>query len=221
MPSYLDTLYSEKTKPLTAYPQQLCRYLVSRFEIVRGSKILDVGCGRGDFLNAFKSCGMEVYGVDHDPSGAKFAQEGVVKYADLERGDFPFADNTFDVVFSKSVIEHLSDPAHFIKESWRVLKPGGRIIVMTPDWVTQMKTFYDDYTHRQPYTVRGIKSLLDIFGFQSAQAEIFYQLPILWQYPALKIVSRCLQCVVPVTLKSKIKFVRWSVELMILGTAVR
>jgi len=92
---------------------------------------------------------------------------------------------------------------------------------MTPDWLTQMKTFYDDYTHRQPYTAKSIKYVLDVFGFQGAQAEIFYQLPIVWRYPMIKMISRCLQLVVPVTTKSKIKFIRWSVELMVLGTGVK
>ena len=222
MPSYLNVVYDEKVKPLTEYPRQLCSHLVSRFEIVPGAKLLDVGCGRGDFLNGFESCGLDAYGADHDPSGAKFAGDAVVKHADLEKGDFPFADNTFDVVFSKSVIEHLSDPVKFISETRRVIQPGGRIIVMTPDWHSAMKVFFDDYTRRRPYTVTARKSLLDILGFQNTQAELFYQLPVLWRYPWLKIISRCLQLVVPVRSKrSRIKFVRWSVELMVLGTGVK
>jgi len=126
MPGYLDIVYDEKLRPLTAYPRALCAYLVSRFKIAQGAKLLDVGCGRGDFLNGFKSCGLEAFGADHDPSGAKVAPDVVVRHADLEKGEFPFADNTFDVVFSKSVIEHLSDPVNFIAETRRVLKPGGQ-----------------------------------------------------------------------------------------------
>lgn len=221
MAGYLETVYNEKTRPLTIYPEQLAAHLVKRFNIPAGAKLLDVGCGRGDFLNGFRNCGLDALGVDHDPSGAKVGKDVVVKYADVEKGEFPFEDSTFDVVYSKSVIEHLSDPTHFIKETRRILKPGGRIIVMTPDWVTTMKIFYDDHTHRQPYTVRGIKNLLDIFGFDNTHAEIFYQLPVLWKFPFLKIISRILQLFVPVPLKSKIKFVRWSVELMILGTGIK
>ena len=92
---------------------------------------------------------------------------------------------------------------------------------MTPDWVSQMKTFFDDYTHRQPYTVSAVKDIMGIFGFKNAESEFFYQLPILWKYPALKIVSCILRLFVPVTAKSNIKFIRWSSELMILGNGVK
>ena len=48
---------------------------------------------------------------------------------------------------------------------------------MTPDWISQMKIFFDDYTHRQPYTVTAVKDILNIFGFREVNSEIFYQLP--------------------------------------------
>jgi hypothetical protein len=84
-----------------------------------------------------------------------------------------------------------------------------------------MKIYFDDHTHRQPYTVTGVSDLLKIKGFQDVHAELFYQLPVLWKYPALKILSHILQWTVPVTTKSKIKFIRWSIELMVLGTGIK
>ena len=93
--------------------------------------------------------------------------------------------------------------------------------MMTPDWPSMMKIFFDDYSHRQPYSRTALKDLLEMFKFQGVSVEIFYQLPVLWRYPALKLVSRILQWVVPVTVKSPVKFIRWSVELMILGTGLK
>jgi 2-polyprenyl-3-methyl-5-hydroxy-6-metoxy-1,4-benzoquinol methylase len=221
MSGYVSTIYDEKVRPKTAYPFELCAHLVQRFQISKKAKILDVGCGRGDFLEAFQAQGLEASGIDREPSAASVAPSVAVKYCDLEKDTFPFADGTFDVVFSKSVLEHLFNPEKFLLECKRILKPGGRIILMTPDWVSQMKIFFDDYSHRQPYTVTGVKDALEIFGFKETQAELFYQLPVLWRYPALKILSRILQWVVPVTTKSRIKFIRWSIELMVLGTGVK
>ena len=206
MSGYIDTIYNENLRPITSYPDELIAHLCGRFNIKKGEKILDVGCGRGDFLNAFKSYGLKVYGVDREPAGAKVSVDVEIKYGDLEKSAFPFQDETFDVVFSKSVIEHLSDPELFISESRRVLKPGGRIITMVPDWVSCMKIYFDDHTHRQPYTVVALRDLLKIKGFQDVHAERFYQLPVLWRYPALKIFSKILQVLVPVTTQSKIKF---------------
>ncbi|MBF0595257.1 MAG: methyltransferase domain-containing protein [Candidatus Omnitrophica bacterium] len=220
MAGYIETIYDENVRPRTEYPQQLCAHLMSRFQIPRGARILDAGCGRGDFLNGFQLHGLEVFGVDAEPASVK-VNGAVVKCAELENGALPFTDNYFDVVFSKSVIEHLFNPEKFVSECRRVLKPGGRIIMMTPDWESTMKVFFDDYSHRQPYTRTALKDLLTMFKFREVSAEIFYQLPVVWRYPALKIVSRILQLIVPVTAKSPVKFIRWSVELMVLGTGIK
>lgn len=221
MKGYIETVYDDNIRPRTDYPKKLCRHLVDRFKFPQGGRILDLGCGRGEFLEGFKENGLEVFGLDRDPNAAKCTNVVEVKTCDFEKHKFPYPDNTFDIVFSKSVVEHFFDPENFILESFRVLKPGGRIVMMTPDWKSTVKIFFDDYTHRQPYTTTAAKELLDIFGFQKTQAEIFYQLPILWQYPVLKVFSRILQVIVPVTAKSRIKFIRWSVELMVLATGVK
>jgi len=213
MTGYLKTVYDEKKRPKTTYPAELASYLIKRYSIRRGSRFLDVGCGRGDFLDAFEKQGLDISGLDHE----SYTKDTRVRLCDLEKEAFPFREGEFDVVFTKSVIEHLFDPALFLTECKRVLKPGGRILILTPDWISQMKIFFDDYTHRQPYTTAGLKEAMEIFGFKEVQSELFYQLPVLWRVPALKIVSRFIQGVVPVTAKSSVKFIRWSVELMILG----
>ncbi len=221
MPAYVDTIYNEQSRPYTKYPSQLCAYLFNRFGMKRNDKILEVGCGRGDFLKGFKDQGLDVYGLDREKSNSMLLKDIEVLSADIEAEAFPCEDAIFDVVFCKSLIEHLFDPENLMRESIRVLKPGGRFIIMTPDWASLMKIFFDDYTHRQPYTVEAVRDIFNIFGFNEVSSEIFYQLPILWKHPALKIASAAIRLVVPVTVKSNIKFVRWSVELMILGTGVK
>jgi 2-polyprenyl-3-methyl-5-hydroxy-6-metoxy-1,4-benzoquinol methylase len=71
MPGYIDVVYNENVRPITVYPQQLCAHLVSRFQISQGAKILDVGCGRGDFLNGFRAEGLDAHGLDREPSGVR------------------------------------------------------------------------------------------------------------------------------------------------------
>lgn len=221
MRSYIDVVYDEKVRPYTRYPLQLCNYLFQRFNMKKGDELLDVGCGRGDFLRGFKDLGLVAQGLDIEKSHSPILEDIELRCANFESEPFPFDSDMFDVVFSKSVIEHLFNPENFMRESYRVLKPGGRIILMTPDWISQMKIFFDDHTHRQPYTVASVKDILNIFGFREVSSVIFYQLPLLWRYPFLKILSRILRLFVPVTTKSRIKFVRWSVELMIQGTGIK
>lgn len=103
-----------------------------------GFKALDLGCGDGRLLEYFSSVGMDVTGTvllsDEDyirtrrlPHGLKI-RSGV----DLNRV-LPFADASFDLVYSTEVIEHLESHSVFISESARVLKKGGYLILTTPN----------------------------------------------------------------------------------------
>ena len=192
-----------------------------RFNMEKGQRLVDIGCGRGDFLYNFKKLGLTASGVEHEYFPSDFLKDIDVRYADIERDPIPFDDKTFDVVFSKSVIEHMNDPINFLSEIHRILKPGGIAIIMAPDWISNMKIYFDDHTHRTPYTVDSMRDALKMFGFINVNSELFYQLPILWRYPSLKLLSWTIRLLLPVTLKSKMKFIRWSSELMVLGYGIK
>jgi len=224
---YISVVYDEKRTPISNYPSKLAVYLINRFKIEKGAKLLEIGYGRGDFLEAFQNSGLDCHGVDicsHSLRNERFFK---VKCADAAKDKLPYDDGAFDVVYHKSLLEHLGDPDNLMKETFRVLKPGGRIIILTPDWVSQMKVFYEDFTHSKPYDKTSLKDLLTVYGFSKVETELFYQLPALWKYPSLKILSRLSQMLLStpnarkLTELTKIKFFRWSVELMVLGAAVK
>ncbi len=78
-------------------------------------------------LNA--GCGIDLeYGTDFIDL---YPQNEKVKKCDLDKDRIPFDDNTFDEVYSKCVFEHLTNPSNFMKESHRVLKPGGKLNIIT------------------------------------------------------------------------------------------
>jgi len=114
-----------------------------------------------------------------------------------------------------------------MKETYRILKPGGIVIILTPDWVSQMKVFYDDFTHSRPYSKTSLNDILSVYGFLKVRTELFKQLPVLWKYPFLKIFSEFFRLFLStplarkITNLTKIKFIRWSVELMVLGYALK
>jgi len=223
--NYVSTIYDEKRTPRTDYPKQLIKYLSKRFNLNGNVKLLELGCGRCDFLYEFQNLGFECEGLDRDEFSIKNSYGLEVKQCDLARDVFPYADNSFDVVYHKSVIEHVYDPEHLMSETFRILKPGGKVIILTPDWHTQWKNFYEDYTHSRPFDVTALNDLLNVHGYKNIDVGKFYQLPILWKIPVIKILSRIIQLVTNVcggrwlTEKTGIKFFRWSVELMILGYA--
>lgn len=227
MSDYLAVVYDEDRTPRTDYPFQMVSYLFTRFHLQKGQKLLEIGCGRGEFLDAFQQLGMNCYGVDLSDHG--FCQLSNIQVAkvDISQDALPFENSSFDIVYHKSLIEHLYSPDHLMKETCRVLKPGGRVIILTPDWVSQMKVFYEDYTHSRPYTVTALSDLLKVFEFNKIETELFYQLPVLWCFPKLKIISLFLRIILSthaaryLTNITKIKFFRFSVELMVLGTGIK
>ena len=96
------------------------------------SLVLDVGCSRGDPDLPSMYTGRGVIGADMDVLGLRandMADGCVLAPMDV----LPFADNSFDVVVCKWVVEHLEDPAGAFAECARVLKPGGAIAVLTPN----------------------------------------------------------------------------------------
>src|SRR6266851_1215282 len=101
-----------------------------------GSKgtLLDIGCGSGDFLLRMRTLGWTVKGVEPDPLARRHAVEVLgldVAGGTLEEARFP--DNSFDALTMSHVVEHLIDPVQTFSECRRILKTGGKLVVMTPN----------------------------------------------------------------------------------------
>ena len=128
---------------------------------------------------------------------------------------FPIDDNSIDVVISISTFEHVDFFWLTFLEILRVLKKDGLLITYTPDWETQFKNFYDDETHVKPYTTISLKQTHLKHGYNFLFTEKFYQLPITWKYPIVKLFCKLIALMTPI--RSKNKFLRFSKELMILS----
>ena len=95
------------TYPLTAYPSKLINYLIKRYELKKKSKILEIGCGRGEFLNEFIKQGIQGFGAAISNYAQSFCPDAKITTIDLENERLPYDDNEFDIIYSKSFIEHL------------------------------------------------------------------------------------------------------------------
>jgi len=203
--TYLDVFYHSDAG---GYPKLLAKYLVFKYlNHAYDRTMLDIGTGKGDMAKAFEAHGLQVTGINKSE-------------CDLETEPLQFARETFDYVFSKSCIEHIWNTDHLLAETYRVLKPGGRAIFMTPDWATDYKMFYDDPTHVKPFTQKGLRTAFIIAGFKNVKVEGFYQLPFLWRHRCLTFIVRLIQ-LLPDSWKYKrngeqIVWIRHSKERMIL-----
>lgn len=219
---YVAVVYNEQDRPLTAYPNQLASYLFERYDLKMGQKFLDIGCGRGEFLRGFMGCGVEGYGVDRSRVAEKYCPEAELRTADLENEGLPYEDNFFDVVYSKSVIEHFYYPEKIVQEMYRVLKPGGIVITLCPDWEFNYRIYFEDYTHRTPFMQSSLRDIQLIHGFENIQIERFRQLPILWGTGrALLPLAELTRVFAPSFLRNHSKWVRFSKEIMLLSSATK
>lgn len=97
-------------------------------------RVLDVGCGNGDFLIAARAFGWSPTGIDFDESAVARANE--MPGVSARAGDLVscgFESESFDAVVLNNVIEHLPNTAEVFAECRRVLRPGGRLVMMTPN----------------------------------------------------------------------------------------
>lgn len=219
---YLKTLYSKNEKGENDYPQMLCKYVYDNCFKGIGKKLLDIGFGKGNHLIGFSRLGLDVSGIDNHKSVLKNT-----KYCDLEKENIPFDSNHFDFIFSKSVLEHIINTNNVLRESLRVLKPYGMAIFLVPDFKSQDKDFWDDYTHIHPFTKKSLRNALLISGFSHVECEYFFQLPLIWKYPWLRYFIKIVN-LFPDSFKWKNReqtlhrsWVRFAKEKMLLAIAIK
>ena len=114
MADYLNVIYDKKIRPINTYPGKLIDYLINRYKLEKGLKLLEPGLGRGEFLMEFKKRGMECYGVDISSfAGSNLKDINIQTGVDFDKDKLPYEDNFFDIIYSKSLMEHLSNPENF------------------------------------------------------------------------------------------------------------
>ncbi len=221
--NYLKTIYNTENRPQTDYPKKLISYLIKRFNLEKNKKVLELGCGRGDFLNEFVNSGFEGHGTDISEYSNQFFPNLHLKKVDMANEKLPYKDNFFDIIYSKSIIEHFYYPEKVFQEAYRVLKPGGIIITLTPEWNYIYKSFYEDFTHRVPFTKVSLRDIHLMSNFKSISVESFKQLPILFEknlsYYLFSFLSYLTRVIVPDYFRMKNKWIRFSKEVMLLSVA--
>ena len=155
--------------------------------------VVDLGCGRGEFLELLKETNVEGKGVDENPSMVQSCKE---KGLDVHTGDvFSYlsnsTSNSIGGIFSAQLIEHL--PPHtikiFLEECFRALNSDGRLLIETinPESVTAFISFYRDLTHQKPIHPKTLDFMLRAAGFRDV--AIRYTSPVSERARLLSITS--------------------------------
>jgi 2-polyprenyl-3-methyl-5-hydroxy-6-metoxy-1,4-benzoquinol methylase len=141
-------------------------------------RLLEVGCGSGLMLKAMQDRGWDVVGVDPDPIAIKNAKsKGLIVYQGILT-DQKFKNDSFDAIALSHVIEHVPDPLSLLKECERILKPGGHLVLITPNTNSLCHQLYKtDWRSLEPprhlyiFNLETLKQLSRKAGFQNIKME--------------------------------------------------
>ena len=168
-----DNYYKADYIPDTSRPiiwREIVNFL-SKF-IPRDATVVDLGAGYCDFINNIEA--STKYAVDISPELQDFAAPDVKKI-NSEAWDLgQIKDGSIDVVHASNLFEHFTDEEldRVMREVKRVLKPGGRLILMQPNFRYAYKSYFDDHTHKKVFTHVSLENFLVSYGF-----SVVYKMP--------------------------------------------
>jgi SAM-dependent methyltransferase len=153
----------------------LDRYAPYAARFSPGSRVLDLGCGRGEFLQLLKQHGADGVGVDADEEMIAAVREKGLNAQQAEVHEFlKKHPDEFDGVFAAHLIEHLRPEqfAELARLAVRALRPGGRLILVTPNphnLSMQLHEFWTDLQHVRFYTPEIVRWVVHEAGLQSIE----------------------------------------------------
>ena len=154
------------------------------------ARILEVGCDHAVMLRMLEKAGHEMHGVDVNEDAVRLANHPRVRYGNADA--IPHQGNTFDVCIASHVIEHLEEPHRLVIEAHRVLKPGGKLILIYPWELFRGMTIIPDVIfrgkpwrllkeiHRHIFYPKNIQAMARISAFSHVRSKLFWGFPFIF-----------------------------------------
>jgi demethylmenaquinone methyltransferase/2-methoxy-6-polyprenyl-1,4-benzoquinol methylase len=168
---YLSTVY-DRVNPFV-WTEGMRDQALAWFDVDAGDRVLDVGCGTGFATEGLLAHTDDVHGLDQsahqlEQAYDKFGKRGPVRFyrGDAER--LPFRDDSFDALWSSGSIEYWPNPVDALAECRRVVKPGGPVLVVGPDYPNNtllqkladaIMLFYDESEADRMFREAGFESV--------------------------------------------------------------
>jgi 2-polyprenyl-3-methyl-5-hydroxy-6-metoxy-1,4-benzoquinol methylase len=199
---YPGEYYGEPGRKFQGFIERLVRMVGERHiafltrELRPGSRVLDLGCGRGVILGALADRGFEVHGVELSAAAARGADPRAEIRIAARLEDAGYPDAFFDQVVIWHVFEHLADPRATLATVHRIIVPGGRLIVALPNFsslqarCTGRAWFHLDLPrHLYHYPLAALRQLLAQAGFEIESEHHFSlrQNPFGWVQSAMNL----------------------------------
>lgn len=170
--SYLDEMAAQgyRMDAIDDFHRFMLPWLLASHGVAREATVLDIGAGHGHCLVPLHEGGWRrLVALDVDPRNfAEFASRFGIEslLCDVARERIGLPDASVGAVLCFHLIEHLPDPRNLLSECSRLLRPGGRLFLVTPDWRKQYRTFWRDPTHLRPFDKEAIARLLRMHGLE-------------------------------------------------------
>jgi len=174
----------ERTYPETpdvpTFQHHLARYEFLLPMIQKSDEILETGCGAGYGSRMLSERARSVVAIDYSPAALDYARSRYgapnLKYLLMNCHRLGFAAGSFDLVVSFEVFEHLEEPQDYLSECRRVLRPGGRLVVSTPNrssWDIHMRSIRKAYDYH--VNMVDLKQLRRLLKSCFSRVEIYSQ----------------------------------------------
>lgn len=152
------------------------RWTVKKFERYLKGKILEVGCGIGNFTKILSKYG-EVFAIDIDNDYIIAAQQTVkgkamVELGDIENGESFFNGQKFDAVICLNVLEHIKDDRKSLRNMYSILKKKGVLILLVPAHDFLFGEIDKSIRHHRRYNKGQLLKLLKSIGFKIEKARL-------------------------------------------------
>lgn len=136
-----------------------------RMPNLSGQKVIDIGCGAGLMLKCLERYGTTI-GVDLSMQALEFCgKRGSTKLCQADAASLPFKDNSFDLITSLDLIEHLEGDKKALTEFLRILKPEGFLVLTVPAFHFAWSYWDEVHHHKRRYTVKKLSAILADIGF--------------------------------------------------------
>ena len=188
LPAGADDLYAALEDTFRGPPEVITEwqrpYLADVEPVAHDGRVLDVGSGRGEWLSLLRDAGIDGYGVERNQVAIEACRaRGLdVVHDDVFRHLAALGDRSLSVISAFHVMEHLAfeDLLLFLDQAVRVLRPGGLLIVETPNPTNVLmgsSNFFLDPTHEKPLHPRLLEFLLASRGFGDVEVRYLHPAP--------------------------------------------